>query len=673
MTTRLMAIAAAISAISVLAARPAPVDACSCGRPAMQREMIPRSGANNVPTGARIRVFLTNGFAPPLRRHLGREYRLRDARGKRIRITTRVIGRRLDLIPTAPLRPRHRYRVEQLLAFDDAGDRLSDDERWAIATGRPGVARVAWFPVADFETGAGRDRRKPPTAAVSTAQLHFAFGGGDCGPAVSLSVKHATALDPTDVIELEVDGAGVVDSFPASTSLFAGDSLCNPDPVRLAADTRRVRLKTRTLSGAVATGPWVETTGKPARPLAGRRSIPTSPGGRDPAVAAWARAEVLASARADKAGPKGCEHGFVADKSATVAASGGPWTYENLAAVGWASGAGWLAVDGPKEDTVLFRFDANLKAGAPTALPGGTPALAATTGGVFVASRRYHSAEPRFETVTHVARLDAAGSTRWRRAFGPVSSDGEPRIVAGGGRVLVASSRSDVHRTGKLTQRLCWVVLDARTGRDLTSSGEACRPTTGDSYVGLARLGKGFALAYHVPGVNAFRTTGLELLMIPDRGKPRSQKIALDKTDHGVDLAAAGNRVGLVTERGGHIVWALIDGRGKVTTGPVEISRGVGAGNRKPRIAFDGTHFAITWERRTAARAYAAAVDPGGAVSPALELAGGSGASTAGISAGPPGFFVAASTREDPKHPVLVETLRCGKSLKPPQKIRKTW
>ncbi|MCA9527415.1 MAG: hypothetical protein KC549_14090, partial [Myxococcales bacterium] len=201
--------------ISVLAALALPVGsalACSCIEAIPSREVVPRDGATGFPVDGRVRIFLS-AFPPALRARLADEYRLRGPEGL-VPLQATVVATRLDLAAT--LKPRTTYTLEQVFAYDAHGQRLSDSERFATLRGRPAAQRL-WYAVSRFTTGDARAVAPPAQPTVERVNVGYRHGGGDCGPGTSLYARfQVPAAGPFDVLELEVDGHGVVATAPAA-------------------------------------------------------------------------------------------------------------------------------------------------------------------------------------------------------------------------------------------------------------------------------------------------------------------------------------------------------------------------------------------------------------------------------------------------------------------------
>ncbi|MEZ4465822.1 MAG: hypothetical protein R3F43_15505 [bacterium] len=236
-----------------------PALACSCIEATLRREVTPPDGSRGFPVDGRVRIFLT-GFPPALRERLAAEYRLRGPDGF-VPLTATVVATRLDL--TGALKPHATYTLEQVFAYDSSGLRLSDVERFRSLRGEP-AARRLWYPVSTFTTGPGPAGPPPPQPQVERVHVSYRNGGGDCGPGTSLHATFSAAgAGPFDVLELEVDGHGVVATAPAreasrqgATDLGVSDLLCEPDPYSLGKGHQRARV--------IALGPG------PARPKPGR-------------------------------------------------------------------------------------------------------------------------------------------------------------------------------------------------------------------------------------------------------------------------------------------------------------------------------------------------------------------------------------------------------------------
>jgi hypothetical protein len=104
-------------ALAVALAGGRPAQACKCGVTEADRLLLPASGTKAFPTDGRIRVFLT-GFPPSLRARMGEEYRLRDGAGQLVPLDATTEGTMLTLVPRSTLRPRSRYTVERVFAYE---------------------------------------------------------------------------------------------------------------------------------------------------------------------------------------------------------------------------------------------------------------------------------------------------------------------------------------------------------------------------------------------------------------------------------------------------------------------------------------------------------------------------------------------------------------------------
>lgn len=676
------AVAAALCVAAVAAGRPRAARACSCVPPRMQRLTLPADGATDVPTNAAIRVFLTGGFPPELRAALADEYRLRGPDGALVPLSARVVATRLDLTPAAPLRPRARYTLERLYAYDAAGVRLSDTARWWLALrpqahGDLGVAagpvRVAWFPAVRFTTGAGpaaqlAAARSGGRATVRIARVRrsFAYGGGDCGPAMTVAVDYAppAGLTPLDVVEVEVRGEGVVWTRPAvdggqpAARAIVSDGLCNPDPVVLP-DTRAtvVRVAVVGPDGARrATSRWARAAHRPARPLpAGRRDRLRRNAGAAirAALGAWRAATVVDPGPARPVGPTACPHGFASERSRRVAPDGGPRTYADPAIVGWAGGRAWLALRDPRAGRIALVGVPPAGAPSPRAHVGAPGAFVAAAlvdaSGALIVSQHDDGRSQGPMSTLHAVGVD--GAVRWTRPLGRAGD--RFRLASGGGRALVAWTR----RVGVLERRLAWTLVDAATGREV-AGGVSSVAGDADATPGAAFAGDQFAIAAVGGGPGA---APVHWLTVPADGTPATAR-TLPLTGYGaVDLAAAGDRIAIALAARGTAYWALADPRGRLVAGPVDVSAGVGTrDNRKPRVAWNGRVFGVVWEAFRTRKTYAVAVGLDGAVSDPLALAAGGPSSTPGVAAAA-GGFVATFSVDTPGGAVAphVEWLRC--------------
>ena len=222
----LCALVVAAAVIGPVAPRSA--SACRCAPVEMRRLVLPADAARDLPLDGQVRVLLS-GFPVRLRAALPQEYRLRDDTGGLVRTRRRLVATRLDLIPEAPLRPQAHYTLEEVCALDGQRRCLSDRERWDLAEAWTRRHREpaappprVWVRRASFTTEGAADARTPAAPAVRSAHVDFAYGGGDCGPGTSLHAGYdlpAAGAAPTDVLELEIKGRGVLASFvPAPRS-----------------------------------------------------------------------------------------------------------------------------------------------------------------------------------------------------------------------------------------------------------------------------------------------------------------------------------------------------------------------------------------------------------------------------------------------------------------------
>ncbi len=624
---------AAVLGALALALAPRPASACSCVPPRLQRVSLPADGATDFPTDGVIRVFLTGGFPEPLRLAMASEHRLRDASGALVPLDARVVGTRLDLRPRAPLAPGARYVLEGVFAYDASGVRVSDTERWVDALRGGGAAglRGAWFPVAAFETASGPAPRRRTAPQITAARLHFAMGGGDCGPGVGLTAE--LQLPPlvasTDVLELRVEGVGVVETIPARDAprVYASDTLCNPDPVTLPARTAvRAEVAILDASGVeLGTSGWSRARGVPRFALDarwhGHRRTATPTADQQAAVQRWTSIPIVAASGASDPGPAGCPHGLEITRVRETAPSGGPWIYEALSSLTSDGRRAWNVLGEPTGGARVHRLDAGAAATPGVTLAGSPASGASGADGPYFVTRVYASGGGSPQTTLHALAND--GSARWQA---PIQGDGDYfQLAAGSGRVLASWNQGGA----ALNARVVWAVFDAATGAPVGSTHASAHAVHTNGGLASAFVNDRFFLAW--PAGRSRPTVSLAVL---SRDGAELSARDLGVAGHGpMDLAAAGSRVALVTESDRQIAWHLLDESGALLRGPVVVSAGVGQDNRKPRVAWNGSVFAVAWETHPSARTYVTVVDESGRVAPALALEPGVHTSTVGVAA----------------------------------------
>jgi hypothetical protein len=284
--------------------------------------------------------------------------------------------------------------------------------------------------------------------------------------------------------------------------------------------------------------------------------------------------------------------------------------------------------------------------------------------GAFLAATEWRGT---FQSRITVARVDGPS---WKGVLGPAGGNTRPRLVASDSTLLAIWERMDESWLGKrFDAGLCWATLDARSGRLLHAELDGTRAIGRDGYAGVTRIGESFVIAHQRAG----RQKGIDLLTLRRKGDIATTKaLSLGATSGGVDLASTSKNIGLVTERDGHILWALVAPDGRILRGPALVSAGLGNHNRKPRVAFGHGLFAIVWERHPQQSTHAAVVDRFGNVSPAIDLAGGAESSTAAITIAPGDAFMTSVTRA--RQRVELELLRCASALRgAPQRLVRSW
>ena len=634
---------AVLLAVLLCAGHAPPAHACSCVQVRLGREVLPADGAVDVPTDAVLRVFLT-AFPESVRASLAAEYRLRDPAGTLVPLDATVVSTRLDLRPRTALQPSTEYTLEQVFAFGPTGARLGDTERWRAPAG---TVRGAWYPVVRFRTGAGPATGAARAPTIVRAELHFSSGGGSCGPATTVSVatRLPAAIAATDVAELRVRGQGVVATAPAEDAgeLAAGDTLCARDPITLRRGASlRVQVAIVDASGAeVGASAWAGASGRGARPrsrshtdLLGAGGWPSIPIGPTPPAAA-------------PSGPQSCAHGLEVVARREVVSDTAPWTYGDRSTLAGDGSAAWIAFRGADAAPLrVFALAPGRTSELPSTLPGRPEALVAGAGPLLL-SRLYGAGA----TQSSVVSLDARGTPRWTSALS--GEGGGHRLARGGGQVLAAwGARQPDH-----SRRLAFALLDDRSGAPIAS-------TVSTTY-GLDTNAEGPAIAFVDDRFLVAWVGRVGLARGPTRvgaidGTSLGPAPILPvQSDGPLDLAAGGARAALVTSEGGHIHATILDRDGRVVTGPVVLSTGVGGSdNRLPRVAWDGRLFAVAWETHPAPGTYVAVIDARGTASPAVRIDGDEPhAGTVGIAPAPGGGWLASYT-VDRARGMLAE-LRC--------------
>ncbi len=667
-----VSLATALSALITLAiARPA--QACSCSAPRLERRTVPADGTDGFPANGTLRVFL-GGFPEVARRALPAEYRLVDDHGAAVAVDATVDVSRLELHPRAPLRPDTRYTLERLHAYDAAGVEVGDTVR-ALGSARSAAPtiRLAWFSDATFRTASSAAPGVRALAPrITDAQLHFAHGGGDCGPgmAVRATFELPGTRAPTDMVLLEIRGTGLAATTflampaPGASDAYVSDMLCNPDPVRVpfqgAIETRIVvRDATGTTLGTSA---WVSAHGQPRMPLSGEwhRARTGPPHGIAASLYAWLTGPIVAASAPAPSGPAACANGLEISTRTEIAAHGAPWTYEQISTVAFEGASGWVALDArtTPSTTDVLALDVH---GAATMQRRGIVGLpeagaASAAGPLFVT--RVYGEHQNTEATLHALGPD--GRTRWSRTL--PSNGRDYRLAVGGGLVL-AGFRDHAQI---LAPTVGWALFDAATGAPVGTPSTSAESMHLDGSLGIAWVGDAFLAAW--PAGRRGATTAI-VRIARDGHTGALSMLPIACSGH-LDMTSAGTRAAIVTSNDGQIEAWIVDAGGRVERGPTALTVGVADGdNRSPRVTFAEDLFAVGWESHPSRETFATVFDRGGAVAPAVRLWDARGSSTPLVAATPQHTFVASFSVDNDR--LYTAPLRCRASPTPgaPQRI----
>lgn len=617
------------------------VDACSCVAPRMSRLLVPADGAEAFPTNGILRVYL-EAFPERLRADLAREYRLRGPDGE-VALRAQVLATRLDLIPTRPLRPSSTYTLEQVFAYDSDGNLISDTER-----ARPrSPTRGAWFPVSRFTTAASAATARARPITLASASFDFRFGGGDCGPGVSLVAETQLPhpLTDSDLLELRVVGLGIVDTVPItnpnvpSMQLHASNMNCNPDPVTIGwSSGLEIEVILRD-----AAGHELGSTGRQVPAGSPERSGWLRNRSRAGDLPAWSQIRMVQPTVAANEGPQGCPHGFEVVREQDLVEHGGPWMYGARSTLASDGRRAWLGFEesqvGPPARIV--RVDGErIRTLSTPAISGIPRALLAGRHGPIILSQTYRSGGGGTNgTLTSLRGVDLHAA--WSHDLG----DGDAWRVAMGSRRVVAGWRSG----GNLT----YAMFDARSGSPIQTTVRTGLPIDRGSSEGaaLAHVRDRFLFAW-----TPSRSRTLETLVVDLQGNASdAREIAMTGADI-PDMVGAGDRAALVNADRGRIQLAMLDRDGRIASAPRVIS--TGTDNRIPRVAYNGRFLAVGWETHPRGGAYVVAVDLRGRVSPVLRLDHGERhAGTIGLAPTPDGFLASFTTNY--QGTAVLRALRC--------------
>ena len=599
-----LALRLALLALVTIIALPGGALACSCMRPTIERRVLPADGSAQVPIDAVLRIFATGGLPLSVRAGLHAEYRLVGPDGPVKMAPPTLVRTRIDLRPAAPLAPNTEYRVDQLFAYGTDGARVDDEARLRLAMSDGWVATRRWYPVSRFRTGI-QQAAAVPVPAVAKADVHFAMGGGDCGPGTALWVEYTPVADPLAVVELMIEGHGVVstDLMPAvgaeRSLIRVSDMLCTPDKLSLGAKgpfKATVAFVNAAGKRAVGSPQTLRGGGLLRRPRPGR----VAPDNVKWAEL-WFKGAIKESPAPVALGPASCPAGVELSASAVAAATGGRTAYDDRNAILWARG----------KAEALATNEADLGRVAPgrpfasVHTPASTVRSAPNGDGtVAIAGHHTDSAA----TLTALG-FDATGQVSWRTPLATEQLNWKPR-VARCGEIIAASWERIVDKQYGAA-RVHWALLDAQTGKITTRIA---------ADAGLAIEGEGAALG----------CAGDGRIWLVGRDKStrelRAIRLGADPLDvplkglRSTTSAVAPHATGLVvlTDRDG-IQASILNANGEVKGAPILLS----PSGRKPEVVpFNGAYLAA-WERYPGAQVEATAFDLKGRVAEARQLGDG--------------------------------------------------
>jgi len=588
-----------LAVVVALVSAPTIARACSCAT-SLSRVVLPPNGSTSVPTDAVLRVFLT-GFPARVREVLGQEYRLRDERGDEVPLRRSVVRTRLDLAPVERLAPERRYVIEQLVAYDESGARLSDRER--LRSVEP--VRAVWYPIASFTTAAGPSSGRILRPAIRGAYLLAIDEPGMCGPASSLSVDVAPhASEPTDVLELRVPGQGVVATAPLRDRewIAAGDDHCARDPITLrGGDTLPFELVYLDMAGrslGIASG---SVTASSPRPASEANELWARAGWRVPVVTA-PREPVPAS------GPPGCAFGVQVVEVVDV--PGAPDEEAERSVLVGSDAGRWLLIPGPVERPRL-RAHSWLEGVSQTreldAEASVEAAVASPDGPVVVLRERRPESEgrasrPLTPSPVTLRAFSPRFDTRWTRELPDAHRYG---IAVGGGRVVVTWAQPVGEEA-----RLAYARLDDATGEGAVHTTSVLVDRFGDPpeprFVGGRHLVFWRPRRHQAP---------LRTATLTARGLRATRRVGVafvDADDH--ELTSLGDRVGVLTSP--NVDFVMLDRHGRASTRPVSLGAGVRPADA--RMAWMGEHFVVVADMRD--RLVATVVDLAGRAAVAWTL-----------------------------------------------------
>jgi hypothetical protein len=617
-------------------------------------------------------------------------------------------GTMLTIVPRSPLRPRSRYTVERVFAYE-SGARLGDQERGLMAFSgyrhvfdrappkSPAPILRFWFPDAAFETGTGPESKRTETLALEEMSVHL--DESNCGPGPSVYGRYRVAdMAPNDVVALERKDGGILRYFPRKHEfgvdsygvIRLGNDQCNPDNQVIATTQPwEFRLIIVSASGQRVPAPaWtrarVEGSPSPRPATEPMWSIGGfgETGEREAAgVARWFSTPVREpSTREEPRGPAACPFGLESTGRASLDSPAARTTGWSPVAAVWRSGTLFVVggLSGPFEPGhLLSRRSRESVAEILLPTPGDVEHAVPSADGFILAMGDRTTAQPPTLARFRAVRLGTDGKPVWRNVFDGPGYNGRGILAWGAQRTLVCWVQAPPGN--ETSNRILCVVLSSEDGRilrrpfELRTGGAVTQHSLASVNAALAVEG-GFLVAWRPS--SGRQVAGVSLTRLDQAGN-LSENIVLSeapagfldlvRTDRAVVAAWDNNHAGI------ELAWLGSDGRraNGVASKPLVVGAGTGSTAAWPRLVSRGELVAVAFTAGRS-RAFLATADASGAVSPALEVAPGRFPSWPVLAVDGQGFI---AVYDLPRAAPQVETFRCREQplpaavVGPPQRL----